>query len=281
VTVARSDRFRQPGVLERLGDALGETAGGRLRRVAAPFFRTALTVWTAGRGLACTLPTGDVISLHPASRHASWNADECRAFRAAVRPGAVALDVGANVGCYALALGRWVWPGGHVYAFEPAPAAFELLRRHVRLNRQTDVISPVALAVSDRPGTARFCTKGAAGGNRLAGEAAGGIAVAVTTIDAFCTSLGLQPDFIKIDVEGAELHVLRGARQTIGRGAARLALFVEMHPALWPALGISRADVLAELDRQGLEAEGLDGRTGDEIWVREGVCLNLRYRTRP
>ena len=65
---------------------------------------------------------------------------------------------------------------------------------------------------------------------------------------------------IKIDIEGAELAALRGARRTIAARGAALALFVELHPAIWPSLGVTRADIEAELLRQRLVVEPLAGR---------------------
>ena len=94
------------------------------------------------------------------------------------------------------------------------------------------------------------------------------------SIDEFCEAAALSPDVIKIDIEGAELAALRGARRTIaGRGAA-LALFVELHPAIWPSLGVTRADIEAELVRQRLVVEPLPG-VGDP-WAVEGVCVRVR-----
>jgi hypothetical protein len=95
------------------------------------------------------------------------------------------------------------------------------------------------------------------------------------SIDAFCAERGLKPNVIKIDVEGAELAALRGARQTIAAAGSRLQLFVEMHPALWPALGYTAEDVERECRAQGLTVEHLDG-TREGIWTTEGVCLRLR-----
>ena len=85
------------------------------------------------------------------------------------------------------------------------------------------------------------------------------------SIDQFCAERGLAPRVIKIDVEGAELAVLRGARSTIAAAGPGLQLFVEMHPHLWPALGISADDVRRECEAQGLVAERLDGSRGRSV----------------
>jgi hypothetical protein len=99
------------------------------------------------------------------------------------------------------------------------------------------------------------------------------ISVPVTTIDEFCERERLAPDFIKIDVEGAELSALRGARETIRARRGHLALFVEMHPSIWPALGLGREDLIAELRAQSLEAHSLIPVA--DMWALEGICLRL------
>ena len=79
------------------------------------------------------------------------------------------------------------------------------------------------------------------------------------SIDAFCDAGGIVPDVIKIDIEGAELDALRGARRTIAARGPALALFVELHPATWPSLGVTRAAIEEELGRQHLVVETLPG----------------------
>jgi len=82
---------------------------------------------------------------------------------------------------------------------------------------------------------------------------------------------------VKIDVEGAELDVLRGARETVRRTRGRLALFVEIHPSLWRRSGSSSVDLRAELDVQQLDAVPLTPT--DDMWAIEGVCLRLVPRS--
>ena len=147
--------------------------------------------------------------------------------------------------------------------------------KHLALNHVADRVAVHAEALSGEQGSARFRAIGMQGDNRLLPPGgADGIVVATTSIDEFCAANALQPSFIKLDVEGAELDVLRGARATIANGGEALALFAEMHPQLWSAFGYSRADLEAELDRQGLRAERLDGQP--DPWSLAGVTLRLR-----
>jgi Methyltransferase FkbM domain len=97
--------------------------------------------------------------------------------------------------------------------------------------------------------------------------------VETVTIDDFCAREDIVPTIIKIDVEGWELEALRGARETVARGGANLALFVEMHPTAWRARGLSAAEVQDELRRQGLRA--VPSRPVPDPWALEGECLRL------
>jgi FkbM family methyltransferase len=276
---APSDGFREKPFVELAGERLRHLplAPG-VRRWLKRVYHGALMLQSGGRGLRCTLPGGEHLRALPEYRHISWNPSEYGAFRDAVLPGHVALDVGANVGAYALLLGQWVGPTGRVFAFEPAPDVHAALARHISLNRLDDIVRPVAAALSDRETEAPLVLSGTAGESRLAvpGDTGDVRSVSLTTIDRFCVREGLAPDFIKIDVEGWELSVLRGARDTIRSRGAALALFVELHPSIWPTLGLSRRDVEAELSAQDLELAPLT--PGEDPWAVEGVAVRLRRR---
>lgn len=272
IHVAEAHAYRRRSPLEAVGAAVARLVPrGGPRRLLRALYHGAL----GGRGgIACTLPGGETVRVLPEYRHIGWNPVEYAAFRAAAGPGAVALDVGANVGAYALLLGAWVRPGGRVYAFEPSPAAFDGLRRHVALNGLAGVVHPVRAAVSDRTGTAALAGADQQGTSRLAMAGDGTTETVETmTIDDFCARRGIAPTLIKIDVEGWELEALRGARETIARGGEGLALFVEMHPTAWRERGLEPDEVRNELARQGLRAVPL--REVPDPWALEGECLRL------
>jgi len=270
--VAHSHAYRKETAIEGLGARFrGIVPDGALRRWLRAAYRAAVRLRTGG-SVTSRLPRGEAVRLLPEYRFVTWNPAEYEAFRAAAKPGGVALDVGANVGAYALLLGQWVRPGGRVFAFEPAPEAFAGLSEHVCLNDLAATVVPVRAAAAASSGTATLATDGISGANRLADEP-GGETVRTVTVDEFCAREGITPSFIKIDVEGAELDVLRGARATIRAAGDALALFVEMHPTIWRGMGISAADLQAELALQGLRAEPL--RDVADPWALEGECLRL------
>jgi len=271
--------FRQPGLVERIARRLsGVPLSAGLRSRLKKWYLAVLSAQTGGRGLQASLPGGEAVRVLPEFAHIGWNPDEYRAFRDAVRPGMTALDIGANVGSYALLLGQWVGMGGSVHAFEPAPVAYDGLVRHIVLNDLRRVVHPVCSAVGAKTSTASLALAGTHGESRLVAlqpsdRRQGTIDVPVTTIDEYCGRLNLNPGFIKIDVEGAELDVLRGARETIRRCGRNLGLFVEMHPSVWPEIGVSRGDIESELRRQSLDVEPLVPAA--DVWALEGLCVRL------
>jgi FkbM family methyltransferase len=275
--VGRSERFRVPSLIERLGGAAASRlSDGALRRVLRTVYRGTLSLRTGGRGIRCTLPGGETVRLLPAYRYVTWHPDEYAAFRAALGLGDSAIDAGANVGAYALAFGRWVGERGRVHAFEPSPLAFDGLRRHISLNRLGATVIPHRHALSDRVGDLVLRDDGHHGTTRgwLSGDPpASRRTVPATTLDAFCAASAIRPKLIKIDVEGAELAVLRGARDVIRECGSTLALFAELHPAVWAESGQTREALLDELAAQRLRVKPLVH--GTDPWTLEGVCVRL------
>ncbi|HEV2593261.1 MAG TPA: FkbM family methyltransferase [Gaiellaceae bacterium] len=143
-------------------------------------------------------------------RQATWEQDVIRCLAWAVRPGMTAVDVGANVGFLAVQLSRFVGPTGRVHAFEPHPVTLELLRANLWRHRCANTtVHPCA--ASEHAGRVELVAdpEGLSGVHM----GSGGISVEAVTLDE---ALGGTPvDFMKIDVEGAEPMVLRGARATI------------------------------------------------------------------
>jgi FkbM family methyltransferase len=276
--VNSSNPFRTPSLGEQLARRL--PSGGvwqKLRRKLKPWFER----WVArDGGLRSILPGGEVVIVSPASRHITWNREEYEAFRSAVRPGDVVLEAGSNVGAYAVLFGQWVGPTGHVFAFEPDPVAYAGLQRHIELNDLGDRVTAVPAAIADKNAQRlRFALFESSGISRMAAEREKPGTrireVDAVSIDMFCADRHVLPTVIKVDVEGAELAALRGARTTIARAGQDLRLFVEMHPQLWPALDLAAGDIQQECDLQKLRPEKLDGMRND-LWTTEGVCLRLK-----
>lgn len=272
--VGRADHFRAASWFER---AAARLRRGRRRQVPLALRRLHELVLELlpGDHLVARLPRGERVRLAARYRHLSWNPEEYEAFRAAVRPGATVFDIGANVGAYTLLFAQWVGSAGRVVAFEPAPASAAGLRDQLRLNGVADRVQVVEYAVSDVVGTSRFEADHANGANALVPDGYRGdhaVSVRTTSLDAFCEANCLRPDVIKIDVEGAELDVLRGARRTLAAGD--IAAFMELHPAVWPSRGVTRESIRTELAQQGFAPEPIEASL--DIWNTEGIAVRLR-----
>jgi len=135
--------------------------------------------------------------------------------------GDVVFDIGAYVGDTALWFSKAVGPQGKVYAFEPEPSNFNKLKANLERNKVTNVI-PLQLAVSETEGEMQVSS---AAGSSVITQAGTGLSVKVTTIDKFVEANKLpRVDFIKMDVEGYESKVLKGAHETIKTFKPSLAL---------------------------------------------------------
>jgi FkbM family methyltransferase len=134
----------------------------------------------------------------------------------------VVIDVGSNVGYYAVELGKVMGSFSRLLAIEPVLESFKQLQRNVQLNELNDRVNMFMTAVGSSEGTAEIFIPETSGSSAASTrnlhneENHSSQIVHVTTVDAIMSSSGLDKcDLIKIDVEGAELMVLQGATRTI------------------------------------------------------------------
>lgn len=176
-------------------------------------------------------------------------------FMSHVRATSVVWDVGANVGLYTLAAAR---RAAEVVAFEPLPRNVALLRRHVAMNRLTNV-QIVEAAVGRNDGEARLAEGDSPSEARVSD--AGAITVAAVSLDGWVARTQARlPDAVKIDVEGAELQVLLGAARSF---AHRPIIQLAVHG---DALA---GECLQWLEQRGYRVAGPNGepaRTASE-WI--------------
>jgi FkbM family methyltransferase len=158
----------------------------------------------------------------------------------ALGPGAVGVDIGANIGATALIMSAFAVDGGRVIAVEPGPQSFALLQRNLASN-QASAVTALNLAVSAEPARMTFCENSAFG--HLA-PGAEGMQIEVQTLDQIVEGLGLtRLDLVKIDTEGFEPQVLEGARATLER--FRPVIYLELNS--WALIAHGRRDPLAFL----------------------------------
>jgi len=207
--------------------------------------------------------TGATVSL--LARTTPYLESEMTGLRDLVGPGAVCLDVGAAAGLYTLALSRLTGPSGAVHSVEPLSFAHPLWTR-VLAAWDAPQVHRHAMALGAEPGSGvmsvpvgkyglvtgrSFLTRKTSGlGSNAEFRGEVKVAVDIDTLDGLCAREGLaRLDFVKIDVEGAELQVLEGGWRTIE--AFRPAMLIEIEARHIERYGYSPDDVLAWLTARG------------------------------
>jgi FkbM family methyltransferase len=187
---------------------------------------------------------------------------EAKMIRRLLDKGEIFWDIGANIGYFSLLAAAALQHTGQVIAFEPGQVAYARLLDNIGLNPFRN-IATFNLAVTDREGeaalylaaeTADGCASLYGGG----GEASAREICPTVSLDGFAASHALPgPDFIKIDVEGAELFVLRGARGI---------------------LAVSRPLLLVEMKAETLAASGTDKHQIQELLAGYGYVPSFPYK---
>lgn len=177
---------------------------------------------------------------------------ELQALRRLLRPGAVVVDVGANIGYYSLVCSELVGAQGHVYAFEPVAQTAKRMARNIELNAPRN-ISLIRSACGSRCGTVSMLPVpvGNAGKTQVAGSGElGSEVVPITTLDAFVSGSGLtQLDFIKMDIEGFEMEFIAGARDSLTR--FHPTLLMELFPSALSKYGTTPEAIIEALQALG------------------------------
>jgi FkbM family methyltransferase len=196
----------------------------------------------------------------------TYEAFETRVFQSLLRPGAVVVDIGANIGYYTLLAAKAVGPEGLVLAVEPDPRNYELLIRSIEVNGYQNVI-PLRMALTDRRGEVTLYADAINAANTSL--ASGNVqtelcryTVEAGTLDELVLRYGggREVNLIKMDVQGAEELVLRGARQVLEAGQA--AIMMEFEPAKLEALGADPEQLLNYLRGLGFGIQVLDAERG-------------------
>ena len=180
-----------------------------------------------------------------------------------VPPGSVVIDVGANIGYFSVHFSRRVGASGAVIAFEPGHENVALLRWNVTRAGLGNVrIAEVALGDHDGDGTL-FLNPVHPADHRIfgAGDGRPSRRIRIATLDSVLTDPDLvaRISLIKIDVQGAELQVLRGMTRTL-KVATSARLLVEFTPAALTEAGESPATFLEFFEAVGYRPRMFDGR---------------------
>jgi FkbM family methyltransferase len=227
-------------------------------------------------------PTEDPLSLRFDLLFGNLEPETVRVVRQIVRPGMTVLDIGAHVGYYTKTFSKLVGSKGRVIAFEPHPLTFDILRWNAR---KLNNVTLSQIATFDREGVATLydsqldtsssalrCDESkrsfhkALLSNReippriLQGLPTQSYAIKTRTVDSYLADRHINHvDFIKMDIEGAEMSALRGMKETI-RSSRHLFTVMELNPRALRPFGVEGKDLFLELRKMGFST----------IWVIDG-----------
>jgi FkbM family methyltransferase len=217
---------------------------------AAPFPDGSLLTQTI-HGLKYFIDPHDMIIAPQIVVYRQWEADISQLFRSLCRPDSVVVDIGANFGYFSVLAANLIGPRGtgQVISFEPNPSLCALLRRNRVINWSIAPVTLHEIALGEREDELilHVPTEGGANGSLSAPRGADctQIPVSVKRLDDMLPP-DLAVDVIKIDVEGHEATVLRGAREVIARSPT-LHLILEWSRKQMALAGLIPEDVLAAL----------------------------------
>lgn len=252
---------------KKLSGALGPQS--QIVRFSRPIADSILRLTTLGRGIHWEI-NGVRCRIDPRFRIGTskdYDAPVAQYLRQRIRPGQIALDIGANIGVWVVQLAAMVGAGGRVFAFEPNPRSREMLSFHIRLNHLDSFTQVVPAAVGSMNGEAVLFAANTDGMSRigepnpLLSKIAKPITVQVVTLDHWCRENAVQPDWLFVDVEGFEEHVLAGGIQLIQARHRALGIIIEMHPSLWSSSQSSRQSMEARIRDLRLRAVPLTGQS--------------------
>lgn len=191
----------------------------------------------------------------------AFEPETIRCYQKLIRPGDVVLDIGANIGAHTLHLAKATGPSGRVVAFEPTDFAFAKLQRNVGLNpqlaRHIHCLQYMLVdAASEHSPTSSLYSSwplDAADENRHhlhQGRLMATTGASARTLDAVVTELQLpRIDCVKLDIDGAECSMLRGAAECLRRWQPSIVM--ELAPYVLEEKGSNLAELIGILDEYG------------------------------
>ncbi len=203
------------------------------------------------------------------------DAKQTKYFLDNVKPGEFVLDIGGNVGQYAVFFASLVRPSGKVITFEPDETSREVMKRNLALNGFSNRVIVEDLALFDKAGTCEFFSKG--GGDATASLARSGLGTDISKtqlltqnvrterLDDYLLAKRLDnPNWIKLDTEGAEINILRGGLNTL---KSDTKIICELHPYAWEEFGTTYEELLDIVKNCGRSIRYLD----DLLKIEDGA----------
>lgn len=218
--------------------------------------------------------------LHPYfafSNFENWNAGHNNGFEACIeacKGKKCVVDIGGHVGLVALPMSSTLAPNGKVFVFEPAAANYKYLNKHVIINKAHNISLYNCLIGDENFDSVPFYERDEATGmNSLVIKKDREQYIKTNrkqiTLDSFFENSPLKPELIKIDVEGAEIKVLKGGIQTLKK--FKPLIFLSVHPVEISLMNSSVQELRDLIKQIGYQVTNIDGTSVDEFSLKEYI----------
>tara|TARA_B100001750_G_scaffold90459_1_gene71507 strand:+ start:5734 stop:6609 length:876 start_codon:yes stop_codon:yes gene_type:complete len=197
------------------------------------------------------------------SHYGTYEELESKIMEEKIEMGNIVVDVGANIGLHTLNMARIVGNTGQVFAFEPDPSNFEILKKNVKINNYKNIILEQK-AVGDKHGRTTLYQSDHPGKHRIfpqTEQAKSQVQVELTNLDNYFDSdMTDKINFIKIDVEGLEFSVLKGMKNIL-KNSKKIKILFEFMPENTIEVGFTPIELLNYLTSNDFKLYCMDNKT--------------------
>ncbi len=203
------------------------------------------------------------------SHYGTYEELEAKIMEEKIEIGNIVVDVGANIGLHTLNMARIVGNAGQVFAFEPDPSNFEILKKNVKINNYKNIILEQK-AVGDKHGRTTLYQSDHPGKHRIfpqTEQAKSQVQVELTNLDNYFDSdMTDKINFIKIDVEGLEFSVLKGMKNIL-KNSKKIKILFEFMPENTMEVGFTPIELLNYLTSNDFKLYCMDNKTKKLLYV--------------
>ena len=203
------------------------------------------------------------------SHYGTYEELEAKIMEEKIEIGNIVVDVGANIGLHTLNMARIVGNAGQVFAFEPDPSNFEILKKNAKINNYKNIILEQK-AVGDKHGKTTLYQSDNPINHRIfpqSERANSQVQVELTNLDNYFDSDMIDEiNFIKIDVEGMEFGVLKGMKNIL-KNNKNIKILFEFVPKDTIEAGFIPIELLNYLTSNGFKLYCMDEKTKKLLYV--------------
>ena len=239
--------------LQKMSFGYGFGKNPLIKKILKNVEKSIKTEFSIIQGSKMYLDPGDSLDL---SINGVYGELDTKIIRDNIKEGDIVIDVGANIGYYTLIFAQLVGSSGKVFAFEPEPKNFEILKKNIEINNYQNIVAEQKI-VSDKSGIVKlFIAEHGIVGHRINQQKSSQKFIEVESIilDNYIKKLNLDSkiNFIKIDVEGSEPKVLEGAKGIMQK-SNQLKIFTEFNRESVKEYGVEPKEMIDLLYRNGFK----------------------------